>query len=30
MSRNLGCMINYKALIDDPVEFQPLIVEYFK
>lgn len=30
MSRNLGCMINYQALIDDPVEFQPIIVEYFK
>jgi hypothetical protein len=30
MSRNLGCMISYKAIIDDPDEFEPIVIDYFK
>jgi hypothetical protein len=30
MSRNLGCMISYQAIIDDPEEFEPIVIDYFK
>lgn len=30
MSRNLGCMISYKAIIDEPEEFEPIVIDYFK
>lgn len=30
MTRNLGCMISYQAIIDDPKEFEPIVIDYFK
>jgi len=30
MSKNLGCMINYQAILDDPDEFEPIVIDYFK
>jgi hypothetical protein len=30
MSRNLGCMIDFKSILADPIEFEPVVINYFK